>query len=106
MSELLNVICKESVSIDLTGDYDINLLNVDCHTPTFNFITLLSSFMLLLLIIKPRQVTPTTSTLTDNIYTNGSNYSNWSSGIFCADMTDLYCVFCIENSKFPIPQAM
>ena len=63
------------------GDYKINLLNVDHHLPTSEFLDTFFSYSFYPLINKPR-VKGDSATLIDNIFSNNKDINNLSNGIF------------------------
>ena len=66
------------------GDYNINLLNSDTHSPTGHYLDLMYSNMLFPLITRPTRVTAQSATLIDNIFTNNTNSSgSLTQGVFC-----------------------
>ena len=54
----------------LTGDFNIDLLAFDNHTPTNDFIECMTVHHFFPLILQPTRITPTTATLIDNTFTN------------------------------------
>ena len=67
---LLDKISKESKSIFLLGDFNVDLLKHDYDAPTNEFFDSLSSHMFLSHIIQPTRVTSNSKTLIDNIFSN------------------------------------
>ena len=59
----------------LVGDFNLNLLNMDAHSLTFDYYNLLCSNRLLPTITKPMRITDHTATLIDNIFINVMNRS-------------------------------
>ena len=57
----------------ILGDFNINLLNYDSHTPTCDFVSLLHSQNFLPYIIHPTRVSDHSSTIIDNIFSNACN---------------------------------
>ena len=68
ISEILSVVKNEKKICYIMGDTNINLLNVDSHIPTAEFLETMYSFSYSPLITKPTRVTPNTATLIDNIF--------------------------------------
>ena len=68
ISELLDKMKSESKCIACHGDYNISLLNSDCHGPTQEFADLMYSCSLFPCITKPTRVTSKTASLIDNIF--------------------------------------
>ena len=70
LNPLLDKISKESKSIFLLGDFNVDLLKYDHHAPTNEFLDSLSSHMFLPHIIQPTRVISNSKTLIDNIFFN------------------------------------
>ena len=70
VNPLLDKISKESKSVFLYGDFNVNLLKYDHHVTTNEFLGSLSSHMFLSHIIHPNRVTCNSKTLTDDIFSN------------------------------------
>ena len=80
----------------IMGDYNINLINYDSHSPTKDFIDLLSANSLYPTISKPTRITSHSATLIDNIFTNNLDRV-MVSGILYSDLSDHLPVFQITN---------
>ena len=85
--------CKQHCH--LLGDYNINLLKVENHIPTSNFIDQMYSNSFIPLINKPTRVTDKSATLIDNIFTNRLSDTNTLQGILATDISDHFPVFVI-----------
>ena len=72
----------------IMGDFNIDLLKVDDHRPTHDYLELIFSYSLLptCTIYKPTRITETTATIIDNILTNDENVIK--SSILVTDITD------------------
>ena len=57
----------------IMGDFNINLLNYDSHTPTYDFIDTFLSNNFLSCIAHPTRISNHSSTIIDNIFTNLAN---------------------------------
>ena len=68
MSSVLEKIKRENKFCYLLGDYNLNLLNVETHCKTGEFIDLMFSHHFLPLINKPTRVSTNSATLIDNIF--------------------------------------
>ena len=80
--------------------FKINLLNIDVHHKTNDFINTIYSYSLFPQITKPTRVTKKSATLIDNIFTNGSLHNQQSfSGVLFTDITDHFPVFHIIHSN-------
>ena len=66
---ILKTIKKQNCLCYLMGDFNINLLNVDKHVPSFEFLECMCTTSYIPLISKPTRVTATSVTLID-IFTN------------------------------------
>ena len=80
----------------LAGDFNVNLLNYDCHNDTDQFINTMYSYYFLPLITRPTRFTSTSATLIDNIMTNVFNDAIVS-GIFVSDVSDHLPVVYVSN---------
>ena len=65
----------------ILGDFNINLLNYDSHTPTNDFVSLLLSQHFLPFIVHPTRVSDLSSTIIDNIFSNVCNLDTKSGNI-------------------------
>jgi exonuclease III len=102
---LFSSIVKGTKDIVLLGDFNIDLLKINEHKETNIFYNNLTSHQLIPAITKPTRITPTSSTLIDNIFTNA-----WSSlidsTIFIADLSDhlpVFAHFAFGNYKRSFP---
>ena len=80
----------------LVGDFNVNLLNHDCHNDTDQFINTMYSYSFLHLITIPTRYTSTSATLIDNIMTNVFDDAIVS-GILVSDVSDHLPVFYMSN---------
>ena len=97
--DVLSKIKSENKSSYLLGDYNINLLNCDNHTPTQNFIDNLYSNSFFPSITKPTRVTHKSATLIDNIFQNSLNNVTTLSGILYTDISDHFPIFHIDYTN-------
>ena len=70
LNNLLEKVSKEQKSAFLLGDFNINLLNYNVHSPTNEFLDSLASNSFLPYILQPTRTTSHSKTLIDNIFTN------------------------------------
>ena len=77
------------------GDFNINLLHYDHHTPTTNFINMMFSNNFQPSVLHPTRSTTTTSTLIDNIFINSSPDTKIKSGNILSLFSDHLPQFCI-----------
>jgi hypothetical protein len=82
----------------LMGDYNINLLNIESHALTLDFLNMMYSFDIYPLITKPTRVSDSSATLIDNIFCNCITQCNTKNGIFYTDISDHFPVFVIDTS--------
>ena len=85
-SPVIKKIDSEKKLIYMMGDFNIDLLKVDSHRPTHDYLELLYSYALIPTIYKPTRITETTATIIDNIFTNDENVIK--SSILVTDITD------------------
>jgi hypothetical protein len=83
-------------SLFLLGDYNVNLLNVESHNSTSDFIDILFANGLLPAINKPTRVYKKSATLIDNVFHN--NVNKISQGIIYDDMSDHFPIFLFNHS--------
>ena len=78
------------------GDFNVNLIRHNDHTPTAKFLDTLLSHNQIPLITHPSRLTSTTSSLIDNIYSNKmSNF--YASGLMYTALSDHLPVFSISQ---------
>ena len=99
LSEIIQKYDLSNNSIYIMGDFNINLLNIDNHLPSSEFIENLYSYGIFPLINKPTRVTDNSTTLIDNIFSNEVLNENMINGIFYTKITDHFPVFSINCSK-------
>ena len=107
LNELLDKLSKENKTIFLLGDFNSNLLNYDIHCPTNVFLDSLSSHYFLPHILQPSQVTITSKTLIDNIFSN-MTVPSIISGYLSASISDHLPQFLVAsdiffNTSYPRP---
>ena len=78
------------------GDFNINLLNYDSHTPADEFINNMGVFCFQPHIIQPTRITDHSATLIDNIYFNSIEHYCISGNLLC-DISDHLPNFLIIN---------
>ena len=98
MSNIVSILKTKRKSCYLLGDFNLNLLNADTHSPTQKFIDLMYSDSLFPTITKPMRVTGDSATLTDNIFCNNILNEQALSGILYTDISDHYPIFHIDHS--------
>ena len=97
MCSILEKLKTEKKTIYLSGDYNINLLNVDNHVPTSEFLDTMFSYFMYPFINRPTRSVKERATLIDNIYSNMIK-NDILTGIFYTDISDHFPVFYIDYS--------
>lgn len=95
---LLSKVSKENKLCHMLGDFNLNLMNLDCHQPTSEFLDLTYSNMFYPLITRPTRITSNTATLIDNIFTNNLN-NVMLNGLLFTDISDHLPVFSIFRDQ-------
>ena len=80
------------------GDFNINLINVDKHIGTHDFLDIIYENTLFPAITKPTRVTINSATLIDNIFIPIENEETLQ-GILYTDISDHFPVFVIDYSN-------
>ena len=70
LNKLLEKVSKEQKSVYFLGDFNVNLLNYNDHTPTNEFLDSLASDSVIPYILQPTKKTDHSKTLVDNIFSN------------------------------------
>ena len=78
------------------GDFNIDLLEYDSHNPTNDFINSLIAHSFLPYIYQPTRVTDHPATITDNIFSNSTDYG-MVSGNITAMVTDYFAQILLIN---------
>ena len=100
---ILTLSQSENKTAYLIGDFNINLLNVNKHAPTAEFIELLYTYSYFPLINKPTRVNKNTATFIGHIYTNSKNNTGILSGILYTDISDHFPIFAVFKNKIYEP---
>ena len=99
LEKLFAIIKSENKLSYMMGDWNINLLSVEHHEPSQDFLDLLMSNSLIPTITKPTRVTHRSATLIDNIFSGGLFHTDKSfSGILYTDISDHFPIFHIDYS--------
>ena len=88
------------------GDFNVDLMKIDINVDTSNFFDVITSNLLVPHIIHPTRITPTTKTLTDNIYSNSVLFPDGISGNLTISISDHLAQFLIipENYEYVYPR--
>ena len=89
--DLQVLISSENKLCLISGDFNINLLEVDHHDQPREFLDTVFAYSCIPLINKPTRITSTSATLIDNIFTNILPPPN--SGILVCDVSDHFPIF-------------
>lgn len=79
---------KSSIPIICLGDFNLDLLKCKQHKPTFEFLSLMLSQLMVPLIKSPTRITESSRTLIDNIFTTIYDNLSFDSGILIDDTSD------------------
>ena len=102
LDPILDKISKQKKYCIMMGDFIINLLNLETHHPTDDFINTLGSYFFLPQILQPTTVTDHSATLIDNIFFNSLEHHSVSGNIV-HDLTDHLPNFLIINKFSHLP---
>ena len=99
INEIQSKIKEENKVSYLMGDFNIDLLKVNIHAKTNEFVNDVISQGFLPKITRPTRITPHSATLIDHIYSNDNRPTsqNYTSGIIITDMADHFGTFHIVN---------
>ena len=89
---------QENKLILVMGDFSINLMNYENHTPTNDFINMMSAYYFQPSVLPPTRFTDSTSTLIDNIFVNNATGSNMQSGNIFFQISECFPQFCMINN--------
>jgi hypothetical protein len=97
LNAILDQVHTESKIVYILGDFNINLLNVESHVGSSEFLELMYSNTLLPLINRPTRITEKSASIIDNIFCNELQNVQLLNGIFITDLTDHYPTFTLCN---------
>jgi len=95
LKSIVDCLSAENKHIYLAGDFNINLLNINNHKPSSDFIEILFSNALFPSINRPTRITQSSATIIDNIFVNNLINKTVTSGILANPVSDHFPVFCI-----------
>ena len=98
LAEILQILKQENKLIYLMGDFNINLLDLERHLPSSEYLDSLYSYSLFPLITKPTRITHSTSTLIDNIFLNDISLINTINGILFSEISDHFPIFTVVSN--------
>ena len=99
LDHLLSKVSKENKLCYILCDFNLNLMNPNCHQPKSEFLDLMCSNRLLPLITRPTRISSNTATLLDNIFTNTLNRVMFN-GLLFTDISDHLPVFSISRDQY------
>ena len=94
LEPFLEKISNENKDVFLIGDFNTDLINSDIE-PISSFLDTITTNLFVLHITLPTRITPTSSTLIDNIYSNITNFSTGISGNLTSAISDHFPQFLI-----------
>jgi hypothetical protein len=94
LRSILGKLSKENKDAYLAGDFNIDLLSVDSHLQTSEFLEILFSFSFFPSINKPTRITASSATIIDNIFINNLHSKSITAGILAIGISDHFPVFC------------
>ena len=98
LDDSLNKVSQENKQIYLMGDYNVDLLSPTNQHVSSRLLNILSSFSLHPHISKHTRITPTSSTLIDNIFSNIIDRDSFN-GIIYYDISDHLPIFTVTKGK-------
>ena len=101
LDHLMEKLSKEKKDIYLTGDFNIDLMKTEEVTNISNFLDTLTSNLFIPHIISPTRITPKSSTLIDNIFSNSLNFKKGISGNLTITISDHLAQFLVIPKKHP-----
>ena len=97
-NDILSRIFKDNKQCYVMGDFNLDLLQYNHHTPTQEFFDTLFSHAFIPLISNPTRLTSYSATLIDNIFTNNLS-QNILNGIVLNDLSHHLLVFAYFSGK-------
>ena len=95
LNPLMEKLSLESKNIYLMGDYNIDLMKIEVDVTTSQFFDTITSNLFVPHITCPTRITNTTSTLSDNIFSNSLNFMDGISGNLTINISDHLAQFLI-----------
>lgn len=90
---------NKAEEIQIMGDFNINLIKHGSHKQTSSFLDYFLSKNMLPIISLPTRLTPSSSTLIDNIFTNCSNNASCDSGLIYSALSDHLPIFNLTQNN-------
>ena len=98
MQEIQNILNNERKEVFIMGDMNMDLLKINSHAKTHEYINNIFSQVFIPLITKPTRVATHTATLIDHIYYKQPDKRS-SSGILKTDISDHFGIFSIIKTN-------
>ena len=102
MNKTIEQIHQENKLCLVMGDFNIDLLKIDSHPNSENFLDLMGSYFFQPQILQPTRITEHSATLIDNICINSLEHFSISGNLVC-DLTDHLPNFTIINKYCSVP---
>ena len=99
LNNMLSTVDLSKKACYIMGDFNINLLKVDSHNLSKEFIDIMFSHSYFPLVNKPTRVTDTSATLIDNIFSNSCLHQDTIQGILYTEISDHFPIFLIQTNK-------
>ena len=96
---------KETKYCTMQGDFNLDLLKIDSHTMTDNFLNIMGSIFFQPYILQPTRITDHSATLIDNIFFNSIEHFTISGNIVY-DLTDHLANFLIFDKFSSLPSSI
>ena len=100
LNDITNSISAEGKKFYLLGDFNIDVLKLEQHKPSADYINSLFSLGCLQLMTVPTRCIHNSATLIDHIVTN-ENLSTYTCGAFTNRVSDHFPIFCLLNHNKP-----
>ena len=97
LNKLPEKVSKEQKSVYFWGDFNVNLLNYNVHTPTNEFLDSLASNSVIPYILQPTRTTDHSETLIDNIFSNVKTADVISSNLTATISSHLPQIMIVPN---------
>jgi len=98
LNSTIEKIDRENKFCIILGDFILDLLKMDSHPDTGNFLHTLGSFNFQPHILQPTRITDHSQTLIDNIFFNSLEHLTLSGNIIY-DLTDIYLILLLSKNS-------
>ena len=98
VNKIFNILKSESRPVAICADHNLDLLKLDNHPKTQEFLEVITDSGFISSITKPTRITHHSATLIDNIFINRFLADDYQSLLLYEDISDhLPCVVCVKN---------